>query len=440
LRSVWLALCCVAPCLGSALPSQETSARTQAVAILRDSRRKDAPSEDVVVERLARCGLAIVDPLLDPLRERKLPPLAESDRAQTLSVPQRELILGALGRWSPRAILPNVEARVAADPSEASRVAALYVYSSHGSGRHLSHLFELAAEPVAPSPQESDLSADEADALRFAVARILERDTAGFRELSGIVQRARAEDLRPLLFALGDTGDACAIPALTLALRQHPQLASLAISQARRVGTSFDAAANRALADAVRPYLAAERAEDASAAARELGELGDPEAAKALLTMLGSSEPQLQESAHWALRRMSRLDFGARKEPWSAWLASEREWWDVEAPARIEELVRGSRATRLAAVASVGARTWRRHEAAEALLAALWDNDPLLREAACHALGQLSSPLALPRLVELLADSDPRVVSAARAALLAIVGTRLPDSPEECRKVLHIEP
>jgi len=114
-----------------------------------------------------------VDPLLDLLRERKLPPLAESDRPQTQSVPQRELILGALGRWSPRAILPNVEARVAVDASEASRVAALYVYSSHGFGRHLPRLFELAAEPVAPSPQEPDLSADEADALRAAVARIL---------------------------------------------------------------------------------------------------------------------------------------------------------------------------------------------------------------------------------------------------------------------------
>ena len=414
--------------------------RTKAIAVLRDSRRREGPSHEAVVERLARSGPEVIDPLLDLLRDRKLPPQAELERPQTLSEPQREMILATLSRWSPRAVLANMDARVELDPSEQSRVAALYVYASLGSARHLDHVLELAAPRQVDAEAVSELSADEADALRTAVARILRRDDAGFRGLPKLMGRARADAVRPLLFALGDTGDSCAVPALGSSLQTHPELAAIAISQARRVGASQDESANRALADAVRPHLASDRPELASAAARTLGELGDAASAPLLVELLDSGVPALAESAHWALRRLSRLDFGLRHESWVAWLASERQWWSDEAPERIEELVRGSRATRLAAVASVGARTWRRHEAAGEVLAALWDNDPLLREAACHALGQLGAPLALRRLVETLSDPDPRVSRAARGALMAIVGTSLPESPEECRKALHIEP
>ena len=248
---------------------------------------------------------------------------------------------------------------------------------------------------------------------------------------------ARADQARPILFALGDTGNACTIPALASALSIHPELAAIAISQARRVGASMDHEANGALSSAVRPHLCAARVELASAAARTLSELCDAASAQRLVELLDAAEPALAESAHWSLRRMSGLDFGPRREAWVAWLASEREWWNGEASERIDELVRGSRATRLAAVASVGARTWRRHEAALALVAALRDNDPVLREAACHALGQLGAPLSLPHLVETLSDSDSRVSRAAREAL---AGTNLPDTAEECARALHIAP
>lgn len=425
---------------GEVRAREEESIRTRAIAVLRESRAKDGPSHAAVVEQLARSGPDVIDPLLDLLRDRRIPALAADQRVQTLSVPQREMILDALSRWSARAILANVDARVAVDASEQNRVAALYVYSSHGSSRHFARLLELAGATPAQAHPEEELSAEEADALRSATARILGRDASGFTALAKPLQQASAAELRPLLFALGDTGDSCAVPLLAPALTRHPELAAIVLSQARRVGSCFDAEANRRLAQAARPYLAAEREDLASAAARTLGELGDGASAQELIAALGSVSPQLAESAHWALRRMSRLDFGPRTEAWNAWLASEREWWESDSARRIDELVRGSRATRLAAVASVGARTWRRHEAAEAVLSVLSDNDPLLRESAAHALGQLASPVAIPRLVEALTDPEPSVSAAARGALVAIVGTHLPEAPDECRKVLHLAP
>jgi len=414
--------------------------RGRAISILRESRRKDGPSHEEVVERLARCGPEVIDALLDILRERLLPPPTPEERLQTLSVPQREMILAALARWSARSILANVEARVDSDPSEASRIAALYVYASHGGGRHFSRLLELAGETAHDGARTQELTAGEAEALRCATARILARDTSALAALGPALAKATPDELRPLLFALGDSGDACAVPLLPGVLARHPELAPIVLSQARRVGASFDAAQNRDLAQAIRPYLQAEREELASAAARALGELGDATAAPELVLALSSGKTQLAESAHWALCRLSRLDFGQRSDGWNAWLASEREWWDGESPARVAELVRGSRATRMAAVTAVGARTWRRPEAADALLAVLWDNDALLRESACHALGQLAAPGAVPRLVETLSDPEPRVAAAARSALVAIVGTGLPEAPDECRKALHLAP
>ena len=437
-----LFLAVAAPFLAGTLaePSRtDETLRAQAIAVLRDSRRKDGPRHEQVVERIVRGGPEVIDPLLDVLRDRRLPPLAEGDRPQTMSLPQREMILAALARWSPRVVLANIEARIAAEPTEANRVAALHVYSSHGVARNFSRLLELAGGTADPGADAQPLTAEEADALRSATARILARDPRGFRELASALERASPDELRPLLFAIGDTGDACSVAVLGPVLARHPELAPITISQARRVGASSDPSANRALADAVRPYLASARTELASSAARTLGELGDSSAAPALVEMLTSPDAARAESAHWALRRMSRLDFGLRREAWVAWLASEREWWELEAPQRLDELVKGSRATRLAAVATVGARTWQRHEATESVLAVLWDNDPLLRESACHALGQLASPTALPRLAEALADPEPRVSAAARGALVSIVGTSLPEAPDECRKLLHLE-
>ncbi|MBM3989935.1 MAG: HEAT repeat domain-containing protein [Planctomycetes bacterium] len=437
-----LTLLSIAPWASGPDPLREgaVDVRTTAIAVLRDSRRREGPSHEVVVERLVRCGTEVLDPLLDLLCERKLPALCEPERAQTLSEPQREMIVAALSRWSARAVLANMDARVELDPSEPIRVAALYVYGSHGSARELDHVLELATLQPALPDGATDLSADLAEALRTAVARILGRDERGFRDLSRVIGRAGADQARPILFALGDTGNACSIPALASAMSIHPELAAIAISQARRVGASMDHEANGALSSAVRPHLGAARVELASAAARTLGELCDAASAQRLVELLDAAEPALAESAHWSLRRMSGLDFGPCREAWVAWLASEREWWNGEASERIDELVRGSRATRLAAVASVGARTWRRHEAALALVAALRDNDPVLREAACHALGQLGAPLSLPHLVETLSDSDPRVSRAAREALESIAGTNLPDTAEECARALHIAP
>lgn len=440
--AAWTLVALTAPFLALARPDRSRTDETvgaRAIAVLRDSRRKDGPSHEQVVERIVRGGPEVIDSLLDVLRDRRLPPLAEGERPQTLSLPQREMILASLTHWSPRVVLANMESRVAAEPTEANRVAALYVYSSHGVARNFSRLLELAGSTQALGADAEPLTAEEADALRSATARILGREPRGFREFASALERASLDELRPLLFAIGDTGDPCGVAVLAPVLVRHPELASIVISQARRVGASIELRANDELSDVVRPYLTSTRAELAAAAARALGELGDSSVAPALVEMLTASDAALAESAHWALRRMSRLDFGPRREAWAAWLASEREWWDLDAPQRLDELVRGSRATRLAAVATVGARTWRRHEATEGVLAVLWDNDPLLREAACHALGQLASPTALPRLVETLADPEPRVSAAARGALVSIVGTNVPDAPDECRRVLHLE-
>jgi HEAT repeat protein len=412
------------------------SARRVAIALLRSSRRREGPSHEEVARSLAGLGSEGIEICLDLLAARKIPPLVENDAAQTLSVPQRAMILDSLARGARSDILIRMESRVASNSDEATRIAALYVYSALGGERQLPRLSELSRAETGDG--EEGLSADLAEALREAHARILEREPQSHRSMPKLLLRATSSQRRAMLFALGETSDPCALPGFAEVLRRHPECADLVISQALRVGASADDAVNETFAELVRPHLRDSRAALISASARLLGSIDDFTSASELVPLLDHAEEQVRESAHWALRRMSRLDFGARSAAWSAWLASELDWWGSEGRTRIEQLTLGSRSTRIAAVDACGSHTLGRSRLATALQDALSDNDALLRAKACDALAQLASPVALGGLLLALDDREPSVSDAARAALERIHGSPLPASSAECRRVLHL--
>lgn len=409
-----------------------------AVALLRASRAKDGPSTDEVVARLHGLGAAALEPLLDLLIARRIPPLVEGERLQTLSVPQRDMILATLARWSPRSSLTKIEARLSTENSPAVRLAAIYVYSAVGEARDLARIGQLALGSEPDAAQPAELSEDLASAVRTAHAAILRRDPSGFRWLRAEIDRAPACMQVPVLFAVGDTRDPCGIDVLARVLAFHPQLADMVVAQARLLGRSCDAEANRALAQEVRPYLDNERVELACAAIRSLGELGDDDLAPRLVQLLESDRPAIADSAHWALRRLSRLELPKQAGPWKAWLRSEQDWWANDSERLIVGLTRGSRATRVQSVAALGSRTWRRTELALEVAAALADKDPLVREQACSALGQLGSPVVSEALINALEDETAKVRVAARAALAAIHSRALPEDPAACREALHL--
>ena len=441
LSSLLITLTALAPLDASARaePScriEQDTTRKVAIALLRASRRRDGPCHDEVVRRLVGLGSEAVELLLDLLVDRRIPALVTGDAPQTLSVPQRAMILDAFCRSSRSDVVNRIETRVAGSSDEAPRIAALYVYSALGGERSLPRLLELSLP--AQGLAEEGLSPQLADALREAHAEILTREPKAHRSMPKLLERATPSQRRAMLFALGETADPCALPSFAEMLRRHPELSDLVISQALRVGASADSAVNESVGELVRPSLRSARASLVAASARLLGNIDHAPSAPDLVALLDHEELQVQESAHWALRRMSGLDLGPRSVAWNAWLASEQDWWNEEGPLRLEQLKLGSRATRLAAVDACGAHTLGRSRLAAAVTSALFDNDATVRGKACDALGQLGSPVASGGLLQALSDPTPAVSEAARRALQQIHGAPLPVSSEDCRAHLHL--
>jgi HEAT repeat protein len=69
-----------------------------------------------------------------------------------------------------------------------------------------------------------------------------------------------------------------------------------------------------------------------------------------------------------------------------------------------------------------------------ALCGALQDPDAGVRRKAAQALGRQGSRQAVPRLIEALGDSSPRVRSQAAAALKAITGWRYGEDQKRWRR------
>lgn len=417
--------------------SSMDTVRTVLVEKLRASRKPGGPDHEDVVAAIQSLGTGALEPMLDLLVARQVPSLVAGEHVQSLSEPQREMLLAALATWAPRTTFDAIEARLARNAGAGERIAAIYIYGALGGAGQLDRVRSLALDPsLLEHPEE--LPKDVERAVRTAFCRILKRDASGYPWLRTQIERAPACLQEPIVFAIGDTHDPCGIEPLALVLAFHPELAPLVVAQVRLLGQSCDSEANRRLAREVRPYLASERIELACATARALGELGDDESVPEILALLESPQPALVQSAHWALRRISRLNLPALVGPWRASLSSEQLWWDKEAAAIFQQATHGIPPERLSAVAALGGRPWRRADVARELLPTLQDRDAAVRLRACASLGQLGSPVASATLADTLADPDRAVAEAALKALVAIHGRALPTSAAEARAALHL--
>jgi hypothetical protein len=401
---------------------------------LRDTRAKPPPPPEPTVELLAGSGAPAIPHLVDILVAGRLPALDLSERVQTLSVPQREMILEALSRSGPGLALKDVEARLVVDGATVpERIAALYVLACAGDSTRLHRAIELAL-----APEETELTGPMDDAFRCAFERILRRDPRAYSSLTRELETARPELHVAALGAIGTARSPESIETLTRMMSLRRDLADAILAQVHLVGRSRDLVLNRELASAAAEHLDPSRPELCSMAARAIGELNDSENVAALIELLEAPSVPVRESALWGLRRISRLELSENRKLWERWHQGELAFWRKYAPSYFSQLQRGSRATKMKAVNELGKRSLFRDETALAIADVLLEPDPVLRTTACQALAGLGSPMAFPRLADALEDSEEAVRAAAHAALQKITGKAIPNESELCRKQLGI--
>jgi len=422
-----------APAASAAVPALTPALSDLARTLRRARTQSDLPMAGFVDE-LDALDTGSLPAFLEILERERVPPLEPDQREQMLSEPQRAILLAALGRREPRAVLAALDRRLELGQDVAGRLLALRVLGTVGTSTALQRMIDhtlIKDEEEPPAGLEQ--------ALREAVASTLARDPGGFAELNVLLQRTHAS-LRPALVqAAGDTKQARAIEIFSHALVIQPDLAPFVAAQVPRVGRSLDNKVNVDLVERLRALLDASDPNIQRAVALALGELRDDHSIPALIDLLDSEDSGLAQNACWGLQHATGLGFPASSERWRRWYADERSWFAREERGVLRDLESRDPAKVSTALREISQRRTERDELATEVIAVLQRAEPSLRAQACETLAALGSSIALQALLERLETDIPFCSQSAWRALRTITGLDLPSEAPAWRAALEVQ-
>lgn len=399
--------------------------------VLRESRLPDAPKAPELVARLAELGEPGADAALAILLQRTVPIVAPSDKPQTLSDPQRELLLGALESWPAQPALERIEDELELGVTFERTWAAIHVWSVVGTPEHWVRGASLATASLDSKRRRELLE----NALELAAQRLARRRPDSFRTFAEAYPRIDPRLRLHLILGAGATGDARASELFAHVLATDPAHAPAAVAQAQRMGRSSDARTHEALCDALRLQLANESTTVRNGAARALGAQRDWRSIEALLALLDDPEASVRASAEWSLKKATGLQW-REAGAWRTWHASEVRWQAERMDLIIDRLTTSSPKQIVSALQEAAFHPLFSSESVPWAVDALQSGSAQVRSTAAEALGRLDSPLAYPALIDALQDGAPEVVAAAHAALTRMSGLALPAESDAWRAAL----
>ncbi len=399
--------------------------------VLRESRRPDAPKAPELVARLVELGEPGVDAAMGILLERSVPLVAPEDKPQTLSDPQRELLLGALESWPAQRALERIEHELELGVTLDRTWAAIHVWSVLGTPEHWERGAALATEHLSSKRRTELLE----NALELAAQRLVRRRPESFRVFADAYARIDPRLRLHLILGAGAGGDARASELFAHVLATDPAHAPAAIAQAQRMGRSCDARTHEALCDALRAQLTSDSTTVRNGAARALGAQRDWRSIEALIALLDDPDGSVRASAEWSLKKATGLQW-REAAAWRAWHSSEVRWREERMDLVIDRLSTSSPKQIVSALQEAAFHPLFSSESAPWAVDALQSSSAQVRSTAAEALGRLDSPLAYPALIAALQDGAPEVVSAAHASLTRMSGLTLPAEADDWRAAL----
>jgi len=440
MSATWLLLMALAPGLANSdeLASERTVAATRSIRVLRDSRLPDSAPTDVVVQTL-RGEIAVAhSELIDLLVAGRVPALEEEEEAQTLSVPQRDMVLEALASLPSGTLLTQAERLLVTEDQEVPEIAARAVASrllAMGGG---SESMRLIFSILAPLPGAS-ANGRCMDALEWSIETVLAADRGSAHialrlELFNIPKSLMASVLR----ALGDDGDPSGLEIVLVIAERFPGARIQAFAQARRLGASGDPDLDQWFGALLRRFLDPGKPNLARSAALCLGELADSECVGDLIDLLEGSSAQSE--ANWALCRISGLRLGPSQERWRQWYDDEIAFFRDSYEDCLGDLHGPDRGRAVYAIRELSRHRLHRHRVANELVLALDDAEPSQRRLLCNALEAMGSRPSAPALVRFLDDPDPVLVAAALRALRTLTELNLPADSGAWALALNAQP
>jgi len=421
-------------------PSAFATSTPELVAIgaaLRASRSSPTSDASALVVRIAHAGPLALEAAFEVLVQRSVPEARADDASQTLSGPQRALVLQAI------ALLPitdvrahlAVRLRAARTDAQAVHLAVVYVLGAVGSANDLQRLAALAPRK---SEDADVLTRDARSALTEGAVAILARDPRAWRVIDDVVRTANRSAARCLIEAVGARRDPRALEILYSAVSAHPDLSPLAVASVQRVGPSLDGEVTLQFTSWMASEFAFARKESRQGLLQAIGVLDDGSHAHVLVDALDDEEFEVREAAAWALRKMTGFGYPATPEPWRAWLHDEQRWNDDERAAARAALESSDVAEVVVALrAYAGRRAWRESLALDVALV-LERNEPNLQRLACEVLQSLNAYCAIRPMASLLDAPQTAVRDAARRALGSITGLELPQDAQLAMEALNL--
>ncbi|HED64300.1 MAG TPA: HEAT repeat domain-containing protein [Planctomycetes bacterium] len=263
--------------------------------------------------------------------------------------------------------------------------------------------------------------------FRETLEAILSRDIGAFPMIVHLFPDIDASLSSAVVDALRDTRSSLGFEALAALLARPPAPDAYTLRAIRAMAAEFPGPYPPSVRSKVRALLDDPDPEVQRISMETCADLEDWEAFPSLLDGLRDERERTRTAAVSALRILTGLHFGPTPRLWESWYREELEWSREERAVRLQDIESGDAGAALAAISDFAHHRYERSSLALDLTAALDRPEPELVALACRALGELGSPVACGRLVDLLESRDGDVRTAALGALQRITGGDLPE-------------
>lgn len=405
-----------APAAGRASAIDEGSERgaDDVAQVLLDARSAGV-SMDALVEALARCGSAALPHLFEALGRGRFDVRVGERGNSTKAVEpgEREALVASFGRLPLPEVRLFLDERLAENPPEPLRGAALEVLGAHGSGSDLRSLLDWCEPEDAGARVPRPLR----DRFAAAFAGILERDPEALGHVPALYEGAHLSLVPSIVSAVGAIRSAESLAALVDLLAGVPAADALVLAEIGHLGRVVRHPIDPHARGGVRAYLSWRDPTILAEAIVAAGCVEDVDALPQLVLLLEHEEPNVGARALDALVAITNERLGPDASAWEEWLARVAERRRTQIPEQLRQVADGPPAMASRALLELAGLRVQRHELAEPLCAGLEREEPDLVVMTCAALGALGSSLAVPPLLELLENPG---VEIRRAAFLAL--------------------
>lgn len=394
--------------------------------ILLPSARGPEPTVDVLAGRLARLGEAGVVPIVSVLLgEAEEPDVAHDVHPRAIDL--RLAVLESALRRLPRGpVLDALTARAGAPSDADRRILIVSTLASIGGRDALERALAVAGGLDPIQYERAFVRAP----LEHALVRFAGDERSAITALGRALDLARGGWAAALARAVGDARRPEAGAILVRNLGRDPRLDVELVRGLGRCAAFSPSVYDTRTLERLRQGLLARDAELVHATMEALAEVGDADAAPALVAALEDADATTVFVARRALETLAGGAHGTDAASWSAYVEAEFEWRASRFPALCEMLADDDIQHVAAVAGELLQHRLLRVRIASVLRPRLAAVEPESRALVARLAGQLGARNAVPWLADLAQDVEPAVRDAAVASLATLTGLD-PTSPAE---------